>query len=202
MSCRYCLEDEGEFVSPCRCRGSVGFVHEKCLNRWIETIAADKNVCCPICLTDIKTNFIFGNYLFKKRDPLNTESFYLWVLAQLASGILIYRYDENLIDTLYMYIQIGIYIGYHSFIWYWLYNLENKKAFIKYYLMPSSLIISFTHTHTIIYMYMYSKYIDPLIVNWIFCVVHLLYPINIRELNTSLDKANRDIAREPRRWIR
>ena len=201
MACRYCLEEEGEFVSPCRCRGSVGLIHEKCLNTWIEIIDPSKDVHCPICLTEIKTNFVFGNYLFRKRDPLNKESFYLWVLAQLAIGILLYRYDEKLLHTLYIYMQIGIYIAYNSFIWYWLYNLENKKIFMKYYLMPGNLIISFMHTHILIYMYMYSRLVDPLVINWLFCIVHLLYPINIRELNTSLDKTNMEIAREPRRWV-
>lgn len=80
MSCRYCLEEEGEFVSPCRCKGSVSFIHEECLNKWIETIHPDRETKCPICLTLIKTNYNFDTYLFKKRDPLNTNIFYWWVL--------------------------------------------------------------------------------------------------------------------------
>ena len=202
MSCRYCLEEEGEFVSPCKCRGSVGLVHEECLNRWIETIDHDSEARCPICLTEIKTNHVFNEYLFKKRDPLNKHEFYWWVLALLCSGIILYRIDEELIHTLYNHMQIGVYIGYNSFIWHWLYNLKNKKLFLTYYLQPGQVIVGFTHTYVVTYMYLFSRTLDPLVVNWLFCVAHLLYPINVREMNMALDKVNKEIGRQPRRWIR
>jgi hypothetical protein len=202
MTCRYCLEEDGEFVSPCRCRGSVGFVHEECLNKWIQTIDSEREAHCPICLTHIKTNHTVENYLFKKKDPLNKNEFYWWVLLQLGFGILISRADPELMHTLYINMQVGIYIGYYSFIWYWFYKLENKKLFLKQYFLPGPFIVGFTHTYVLMYVYAFSRTIDLLVINWLFCVAHLLYPINIREMNTALDKVNNEINRMPRRWIR
>jgi hypothetical protein len=46
MSCRICLEETGPFIHPCDCKGSAGFVHQKCLNRWIEESSLDH---CEIC---------------------------------------------------------------------------------------------------------------------------------------------------------
>ena len=33
-SCRICLESTGRLLSPCKCKGSIGKVHETCLNQW------------------------------------------------------------------------------------------------------------------------------------------------------------------------
>lgn len=44
-SCRICLEEDGEFVHPCACKGSNG-VHSQCLMKWIEE---SKKKYCEIC---------------------------------------------------------------------------------------------------------------------------------------------------------
>lgn len=46
MSCRICLEDNGEFVSPCACKGSVAHVHLDCLRGWYKQTGKDH---CEIC---------------------------------------------------------------------------------------------------------------------------------------------------------
>lgn len=46
MTCRICLEEEGTFVQPCKCKGTTGYVHQKCLNRWVEESNKNK---CEIC---------------------------------------------------------------------------------------------------------------------------------------------------------
>ena len=32
--CRYCFDDEGPLISPCKCKGGQAFVHLSCLRRW------------------------------------------------------------------------------------------------------------------------------------------------------------------------
>lgn len=46
--CRICFtgKSTGELVSPCRCRGTLGLVHEKCLLSWLEV---KKNSKCELC---------------------------------------------------------------------------------------------------------------------------------------------------------
>jgi len=46
MSCRICLEEDGPFVSPCACKGTTAYIHEGCLNQWIDTSGATE---CEIC---------------------------------------------------------------------------------------------------------------------------------------------------------
>eukprot|EP01105_Mastigella_eilhardi_P025349 TRINITY_DN6887_c0_g1_i2.p1 TRINITY_DN6887_c0_g1~~TRINITY_DN6887_c0_g1_i2.p1 ORF type:complete len:854 (-),score=176.45 TRINITY_DN6887_c0_g1_i2:80-2641(-) len=51
--CRICREAgtrEQPLMKPCRCRGSVGFVHEGCLRRWVQgTLSARRHPQCEIC---------------------------------------------------------------------------------------------------------------------------------------------------------
>ena len=39
--CRICLEDEEEsgnpFITPCKCTGSMKFIHLKCLREWTDS---------------------------------------------------------------------------------------------------------------------------------------------------------------------
>lgn len=56
--CRICHEDKssGKLISPCKCRGSLQFVHEKCLNEWIKMKDGSR---CEICDTSMNTSIIF-----------------------------------------------------------------------------------------------------------------------------------------------
>lgn len=51
MSCRICFEKETSsniFVTPCKCKGDAGKIHEKCLKQWINTSKRNE---CEICNT-------------------------------------------------------------------------------------------------------------------------------------------------------
>jgi cytidine deaminase len=45
--CWICFESSGTFVAPCKCKGSVRFVHQKCLKEWLKT--SDNAIACPQC---------------------------------------------------------------------------------------------------------------------------------------------------------
>lgn len=47
--CRICLEDENneDMVSPCRCRGSMKFIHYACLVKCVESLGSTR---CGVCL--------------------------------------------------------------------------------------------------------------------------------------------------------
>jgi hypothetical protein len=45
--CWICFESSGVLIAPCRCKGSVRFVHQKCLKEWLKT-SADA-IACPQC---------------------------------------------------------------------------------------------------------------------------------------------------------
>ena len=42
IECRVCRGSEGIMYSPCKCSGSIGMVHQECLEQWLHI----KRVCC------------------------------------------------------------------------------------------------------------------------------------------------------------
>lgn len=58
--CYICLDEEGEegnWVSPCKCAGSLKWVHQSCLMRWVrehEAIQPWSPVACPQCRTRLR----------------------------------------------------------------------------------------------------------------------------------------------------
>lgn len=68
--CKYCLEEEDDpsnpLISPCKCKGTMGFVHAKCMFKWIlEKVKHIKNeyiiifsweqILCDVCHTPIES---------------------------------------------------------------------------------------------------------------------------------------------------
>ena len=45
QQCRYCLEPDGDFVSPCQCSGTSRYVHVDCLNQWRHTNPNYRDTC-------------------------------------------------------------------------------------------------------------------------------------------------------------
>jgi len=62
--CKFCYESDGELVNVCNCKGSLGYVHIKCLNEWqLKTILnqsthprqqVDSDIICSICKSEYK----------------------------------------------------------------------------------------------------------------------------------------------------
>ncbi|VBB32514.1 unnamed protein product [Acanthocheilonema viteae] len=50
LNCRICLEEDNEsnLISPCECRGSLQFVHTRCLQHWFDVMHTRR---CQICKT-------------------------------------------------------------------------------------------------------------------------------------------------------
>lgn len=49
--CRICKDDdsEGKLATPCDCKGSIAYAHSFCLQKWIESKAAQSSLSCEIC---------------------------------------------------------------------------------------------------------------------------------------------------------
>ena len=57
--CRFCLIEyehpENPLLEPCECKGSVAYVHKKCIQKWRITTQNPKSVrMCQLCLTNFK----------------------------------------------------------------------------------------------------------------------------------------------------
>lgn len=201
MSCRYCLEEEGSFISPCKCRGSVEHVHIECLNKWIETIPLDKDVKCPICLDIIATNHVFDKYLMNSKHPLNSNDFYIFVIYHILLGIFIYIYKPELLYTIYLHVQLGTHLIYISFIIIHFYKLTHKKLITIQYIQPGPIVLLVTQIYMLWCMSIYGKYLDELSYLWLACISHLIYPLQVREINECVNTVNKYIARKPRMYL-
>lgn len=55
MFCRFCLDtkqtDKNPFLEPCGCRGSMRYVHKRCLMRWRRQDPFRNGKICLLCLT-------------------------------------------------------------------------------------------------------------------------------------------------------
>lgn len=54
--CDYPGEAVNQLISPCRCSGTSKFVHEQCLNKWLETINSHSSPHCEVCRYHIRTH--------------------------------------------------------------------------------------------------------------------------------------------------
>lgn len=70
--CRICLENEinaSVLISPCRCQGSVKYIHEECLKTWLVSQEEDlEQGQCELCKTKYKMEFIVR----QRCNPRNT----------------------------------------------------------------------------------------------------------------------------------
>ena len=70
--CRICLDAEetketGKMIRPCKCDGSMKYVHEECLKTWIISKGLDLDkVKCEVCSTLFLMNFTYGTKFYPR----------------------------------------------------------------------------------------------------------------------------------------
>jgi putative AlgH/UPF0301 family transcriptional regulator len=89
--CKFCYESEGELVNVCNCKGSLGYVHIKCLNEWqLKTILnqsthpeqqVNSDIICSICKSEYKIKN-------KSRHEIMTELTGETILNQIKIGFI------------------------------------------------------------------------------------------------------------------
>ena len=99
--CRICIESESEsiMISPCRCMGSVKFVHESCLKSWI--ISQGGNLFqkkCELCHSEFQMDLKYSKKC--KMISINkstTRLFYLpmFLTAAVSFVIILYLVATN-----------------------------------------------------------------------------------------------------------
>ena len=111
MSCRICFESQEPLYSPCRCDGSIKYIHEECLLKWV--LVTDRSTC-ELCKE--RYTFDYNQPLEKDIliDPL--RHYFLvnpsWHIASFCSFTIIFQQYFQLAptNTLFTIIQLT----YHS----------------------------------------------------------------------------------------
>lgn len=89
--CYACEEDEDapvdELVNPCGCKGSTKWVHQICINQWIDEVQsgnATKEIRCPYCRTNFAFEFPTPSFFFRSLSQL--DSCYTGFCSTIAAG--------------------------------------------------------------------------------------------------------------------
>lgn len=61
-TCRICYQSDGVLIEPCSCKGTVAFIHNHCLEKWIKV--KDDSLSCELCTDYFKINL---NLQFKMK---------------------------------------------------------------------------------------------------------------------------------------
>lgn len=116
--CRFCLDGRNTrrnpLLQPCACRGSLAFVHMKCLNRWRNTNLERNGSLCHLCMTD-----------YNLPEPINLE--------RIPEG------DTHLLSLVKHPFLIS-FVGHYVWIFHASFGEKDQVDFLKFYCLYQILI--------------------------------------------------------------
>ena len=164
VCCRICQcpdEDENEIVSPCKCKGSVKFIHHQCLLKWCQTRERPWN--CELCQYQFQTDEVYKNCFVK------TLLFFIELVSFLCCLCISFVISINLVLMLlrqplsYLVTADDIDKDFAFFVWfvlicffYWILNdflssalkftlvVEVKNTMFKFFTSVMSILIAFS----------------------------------------------------------
>ena len=107
--CRFCLEENGDkenpMIKPCKCKGSMAFVHKDCIKIWRRSTTIPKNVThCQLCLGKFKLPTLIP--LETIPEEIDSESwkilsntFLIWTTAIMSNQLLIVVFNSVIEQT-------------------------------------------------------------------------------------------------------
>jgi hypothetical protein len=118
MSCRICFESQEPLYSPCRCDGSIKYIHEECLLKWV---LVTNRSACELCKE--RYTFDYNQPLEKDIliDPL--RHYFLvnpsWHIAAFCSCVIIIQQYFQLVPTTTLFITVQlVYHNIYMSLWY------------------------------------------------------------------------------------
>lgn len=158
--CRFCLSSKNvsinPLISPCNCKGSLEFVHLKCLNRWRRMDIQRNARLCSLCLT----NYRFLDAMQMEEIP-ETHTIPIYFLTYPGIILLLYNYIYSIVlsssrnpnyDFLQQYYVVSQY-SFHFLYFILLYtewNVFNKDLYWKQLKTVWTPIIVGTHTYMLV----------------------------------------------------
>jgi len=158
MQCRICLDDEKPFLQPCKCSGTMGYVHAHCLRHWID-IQQNEIPTCELCNTPFRMAY---NRPLERHEAITLLNGYFliypsWhILATSICQILFakgmnyspeisYLYAQLLYHSLYMVANICAVFA----------ELHSPRVYL-YYIMEANIYTTFfVHVHLWLLLYLF-----------------------------------------------
>ena len=129
--CRICYEETPPLLQPCKCKGTIGYVHEACVIRWLMAadLGTDAPPHCELCHTPYnvvyKNEFerifdIMGEDYYVHMCPLYNSVFtYFLVQLFVPGGSFILEYErQEMVNQLFAPIQYSLFIVYATMFFY------------------------------------------------------------------------------------
>ena len=89
MQCRICLEEDTNLLSPCNCRGTASYIHQACLDRYIQYYP---DRICRVCNTEFTyespedVGFCYLMFIFLTAMLLYSDAF---IVVKFSLGVAI-----------------------------------------------------------------------------------------------------------------
>lgn len=152
-NCRFCLEEtnsrDNPLLAPCRCIGSIQFVHEQCLDKWRSVAPQSLINICQMCRVPYKILYIGFEVLPNEHGFIYQILIcpYLFTFASkylsfMLSGMLLEKYETSL--QLIQYHQIAFHLTYF-YLFYKKAFIQNRIHYRKQFFKGSRLGIIFLH---------------------------------------------------------
>lgn len=138
--CRFCLssdiEGSNRFLSPCDCKGSMEFIHVKCLNRWRYMDFERNGSECQLCL---------AVYTFVREEDLEVvpkKGYFVFFLTYPGPTLMLYHYiyilaltqpvvlDFHFLENFYFASQYVFHLFYF-FVFYSEWRVKNKRLYLN-----------------------------------------------------------------------
>lgn len=204
-SCRYCLDGSGQLLSPCNCKGSLGYIHLECQK---QAYTVSGSYSCPVCLVQFQ-NVIVNYHEYIEEDEWNTSlcstciQYISPILHTLISSGVILIVTSSL-STLSLYtfavytILWQVIIGCILLLTNCIYRVKHKERYIHILCTSFKNNYICLHACTLIYLYTVIQYTHGLFYYVILLtstsLLHI-YEIQhiyiLRKINEEIDRSDR-----------
>lgn len=92
--CRICMECDSKdnpLITPCKCSGSVKYIHEECLKTWLisQDVDIDKGAC-ELCKTEFLMEFKIGRRCSLKESMANGWSHFIYLPVLFSVMVMLF----------------------------------------------------------------------------------------------------------------
>jgi hypothetical protein len=149
-ACRFCLSEENglanPLLSPCRCAGTIKFVHRECLTQWRNTTAYDFfKINCQLC----HTPYVLPRRWLIEHMPFR-DNLWVYVLSQPFFVIIFVHYlhifilsqffkkesaiilNDNLSISIFDFLLLNASVVYAAYYTYLIKKVINKQLYFFY----------------------------------------------------------------------
>src|SRR5258706_13178171 len=112
--CRICLDTEGLLITPCNCCGTIGYMHELCLMKWLSNKSDNS---CEICKHEYQFGVRFNNAIRMLLYFYNIFAFCFvclpFIIVGLSISVIIvqfFLYNAYIILDNFNYYEISFFV--------------------------------------------------------------------------------------------